>query len=155
MKMAGINFYAPVPRVRSESLPACPRPRDNGESLVRIDGLDARIRYAASYRAAGIACAPQGCWVREGVVPLLQQALGLLPEDYSLLIFDAYRPLAVQQALYEEYSALVRRSHPEYTPEQLAAAKSILGLMSLDYTHPVMLVSENEKELQRVYEAIS
>lgn len=66
MKMAGINFYAPVPRVRSESLPACPRPRDNGESLVRIDGLDARIRYAASYRAAGIACAPQGCWVREG-----------------------------------------------------------------------------------------
>ena len=120
--MAGINFYAPVPRVRSESLPACPRPRDNGESLVRIDGLDARIRYAASYRAAGIACAPQGCWVREGVVPLLQQALGLLPEDYSLLIFDAYRPLAVQQALYEEYSALVRRSHPEYTPEQLAAA---------------------------------
>lgn len=112
MKMAGINFYAPVPRVRSESLPACPRPRDNGESLVRIDGLDARIRYAASYRAAGIACAPQGCWVREGVVPLLQQALGLLPEDYSLLIFDAYRPLAVQQALYEEYSALVRRSHP-------------------------------------------
>lgn len=55
--MAGINFYAPVPRVRSESLPACPRPRDNGESLVRIDGLDARIRYAASYRAAGIACA--------------------------------------------------------------------------------------------------
>ena len=122
MKMAGINFYAPVPRVRSESLPACPRPRDNGESLVRIDGLDARIRYAASYRAAGIACAPQGCWVREGVVPLLQQALGLLPEDYSLLIFDAYRPLAVQQALYKEYSALVRRSHPEYTPEQLAAA---------------------------------
>ena len=102
MKMAGINFYAPVPRVRSESLPACPRPRDNGESLVRIDGLDARIRYAASYRAAGIACAPQGCWVREGVVPLLQQALGLLPEDYSLLIFDAYRPLAVQQALYDE-----------------------------------------------------
>ena len=36
-----------------------------------------------------------------------------------------------------------------------ADAKSILGLMSLDYTHPVMLVSENEKELQRVYEAIS
>ena len=27
----------------------------------------------------------------------------------------------------------------------IADAKSILGLMSLDYTHPVMLVSENEK----------
>ena len=58
MKMAGIEFLRSG-TARAQSLPACPRPRDNGESLVRIDGLDARIRYAASYRAAGIACAPQ------------------------------------------------------------------------------------------------
>lgn len=32
----------------------------------------------------------------------------------------------------------------------IADAKSILGLMSLDYTKPVMLVSENEAELERV-----
>ena len=124
MKMAGVNFYAPVPRLRSESLPPCPPPRDNGEPLVRIDGQDARIRYAASYRAAGIASAPQGCWVREGILPMLRQALGLLPPEYGLLVFDAYRPLAVQQALYDEYAALVRRTHPEYTPKQLAAAVS-------------------------------
>lgn len=36
----------------------------------------------------------------------------------------------------------------------IADAKSILGLMSLDYTHPVMLVSENEEELQKVYDAV-
>lgn len=51
MKMAGINFYAPVPRVRSESLPACPRPRDNGESLVRIDELDARTQQPCGAQA--------------------------------------------------------------------------------------------------------
>ena len=37
----------------------------------------------------------------------------------------------------------------------IADAKSILGLMSLDYTKPVLLVSENEAELERVYNALN
>lgn len=37
----------------------------------------------------------------------------------------------------------------------IADAKSILGLMSLDYTHPVLLVSEDEEELERVYKAVN
>ena len=37
----------------------------------------------------------------------------------------------------------------------IADAKSILGLMSLDYTQPVMLVSENEAELEHVFRALS
>ena len=36
----------------------------------------------------------------------------------------------------------------------IADAKSILGLMSLDYTQPVKLVSENPKALERVYNAV-
>ena len=38
---------------------------------------------------------------------------------------------------------------------RIADAKSILGLMSLDYTHPVLLVSEDEEELERVYKALN
>ena len=37
----------------------------------------------------------------------------------------------------------------------IADAKSIVGLMSLDYTKPVLLVSENEAELERVYNALN
>lgn len=37
----------------------------------------------------------------------------------------------------------------------IADAKSILGLMSLDYTRPVLLVSENAEELETVYKAIN
>ena len=36
----------------------------------------------------------------------------------------------------------------------IADAKSILGLMSLDYTHPVLLVSEDAQALEQVYSAI-
>lgn len=41
------------------------------------------------------------------------------------------------------------------TKGSIADAKSILGLMSLDYTRPVMLVSENEEELEHVLSALS
>lgn len=37
----------------------------------------------------------------------------------------------------------------------IADAKSILGMMSLDYTQPVLLVSENPCELERVYKALA
>ena len=36
----------------------------------------------------------------------------------------------------------------------IADAKSILGLMRLDYTKPVRLVSENEAELEYVAKAV-
>ena len=36
----------------------------------------------------------------------------------------------------------------------IADAKSILGMMSLDFSHPVELVSENERDLNRVYKAL-
>lgn len=37
----------------------------------------------------------------------------------------------------------------------IADAKSILGMMSLDYTQPVLLVCENPLELERVYAALA
>ena len=36
----------------------------------------------------------------------------------------------------------------------IADAKSILGMMSLDYSHPVKLVCEDEHDLNRVVNAI-
>lgn len=41
------------------------------------------------------------------------------------------------------------------TKGSIADAKSILGLMSLDYTNPVLLVSENSEELEHVYRALN
>lgn len=41
------------------------------------------------------------------------------------------------------------------TKGSIADAKSILGLMSLDYTHPVLLVSENEHALERIVRTLS
>lgn len=36
----------------------------------------------------------------------------------------------------------------------IADAKSILGMMSLDYSHPVKIVCEDERELSRIVNSI-
>ena len=36
----------------------------------------------------------------------------------------------------------------------IADAKSILGLMNLDYKHPVKLMGENAEEVEHVYNAV-
>ncbi len=36
----------------------------------------------------------------------------------------------------------------------IADAKSILGLMNLDYKHPVKLMGENADEVERIYNAV-
>ena len=36
----------------------------------------------------------------------------------------------------------------------IADAKSILGLMNLDYKHPVKLMGENAEEVEQVYNAV-
>jgi phosphotransferase system HPr-like phosphotransfer protein len=41
------------------------------------------------------------------------------------------------------------------TKGSIADAKSILGLMSLDYTKPVLLVSEDVAALEKVYRALA
>ncbi|UZM97086.1 hypothetical protein OL548_17640 [Lysinibacillus sp. MHQ-1] len=45
----------------------------------------------------------RGIYVREGLFERLQHALTLLPEDFSLLIYDGYRPFQVQQYLFSYF----------------------------------------------------
>lgn len=120
--MHSFHFDHPIPLVSGDALPPCPAPQDCGEPLCRIDRQHARIAYAASYRAQGLSGATQGCYVRQGLVPMLMRAVAALPEAYTLLIFDAYRPIAVQQALYDQYTATVRTAHPDWDDAHLLAA---------------------------------
>lgn len=43
------------------------------------------------------------CFVRESVAEALVKAQKLLPEGYAFVVWDAYRPQSVQQALFEDY----------------------------------------------------
>ena len=57
--------------------------------------------------------------VRKTVAEMLKKAAAKLPEGYSFKIYDAYRPIAVQQALWDYFRAQKRAENPSITEEEL------------------------------------
>ncbi len=63
-------------------------------------------------------------WLRRGVLNSLVQAQNALQKEYpnwQILIFDAYRPVAVQQFMVEHTFAEVAQGQTELTPDQAEA----------------------------------
>jgi len=110
----------PIPPISLES----PRtePIESGESLVYMNNLHPRIRFLASYAQANIPGANRDLYLRETVAQMLCQAVELLPEDMGLAIFDGLRPMAVQQALFDDYKARLAAQHPDWDEDALIQA---------------------------------
>ena len=56
---------------------------------------------------------------RKTVRDMLHAAEDLLPEGYHFRIYDAYRPVAIQQFFWDYYRARFRGEHPEWSDEEL------------------------------------
>lgn len=78
-----------------------------------------KIFFRPVYKEIGIEGATSICYMREGVSKLLLEATKLLPQGYTFLIYDAWRPFVVQYALYEEYYREYEKKYPEKKPEQI------------------------------------
>lgn len=68
------------------------------EPLVEV--LDRRLMVVDAYARAGWVNARQGAWLREEALARLLTALPALPDGFGLAIFDAWRPLTLQEELY-------------------------------------------------------
>ncbi|MEE3809626.1 M15 family metallopeptidase [Lysinibacillus fusiformis] len=78
----------------------------------------------------------QVIYVREGVYKRLQQALTLLPQEYSLLLYDGYRPFQVQQYLFTHFSKQLAQQMPQATSQELVqATKKYVALPSEESAH--------------------
>jgi D-alanyl-D-alanine dipeptidase len=97
-------------------------PRD--EPLVRVADIGARVLDDPQYLAAGLPGAlPEG-WVREGVAERLAAAAADLPDGMTLVVWDGYRPIATQAALYDAYLDELTMVHPDWPADALEDAAS-------------------------------
>lgn len=80
---------------------AVPRITENGEALMDVE--DAGLRCLHSYAADGWPGASTRSMLRPQVVDRLTHAERLLPDGFTLAIFDGYRTLETQRALFHRF----------------------------------------------------
>ena len=92
------------------------------ESLVRVRELGPRVREDPAYFRVGLPGARDGCWLRAEVAERLARVAAALPDGLSLVVWDGYRALETQQALYDEYLTELLLAHPDWPSEALEEA---------------------------------
>jgi zinc D-Ala-D-Ala dipeptidase len=76
-------------------------------------------------------------YAREGVVQKLVVAASQLPAEYELLVWDAWRPLSVQQALFDGYCQVLREQSPSLSEEEIRRqAATYVSIPSNHNLHP-------------------
>jgi D-alanyl-D-alanine dipeptidase len=77
--------------------------------------------------------------VREGVLNSLLKLLDLLPTQYGIIVYDGYRPISVQQALYDDFYKKVKNKveNKDKTQEELEKiTKMFVSIPSRDLKKP-------------------
>lgn len=88
---------------------------DCGEKLVPLEGLNhSGIEVEPQYFLQHQKGALKGCFARIGVVEKLLQAAKKLPNGFKLVILDAWRPLVVQQNLFEDFRSKLKEANPDW-----------------------------------------
>lgn len=86
---------------------------DCGEALVSLENLG--IICEPYFYNCGLKYALNDCLVRESVADMLVMVVDRLRPSHTLRVFDGYRPVMVQQKLWEEYRILIESENPDFT----------------------------------------
>ncbi len=94
---------------------------ESGEALVCLNDLaiSSRIAVHPQYYWQKLPGAMSRCFARETVVSKLIKAASQLPNGFSLVIWDSWRPLEVQQSLFDRYKNILAAQNPLWTGQEL------------------------------------
>lgn len=92
------------------------------EPLVAVAGMHPLIRDDPRYHAARLPGALPSGWVRQGVAERLARAADGLPDGLGLVVWDGYRPIETQAALYNTYLDELTMVHPDWPTDALEEA---------------------------------
>lgn len=88
------------------------------EPLVLLESVDGIVPFS-EYSRRGYKSALEQTYVRLGVRSKLYQAANFLPPDHKLVIFDGWRPKALQKELFDELHQRNRKEHPDLSDQEI------------------------------------
>jgi D-alanyl-D-alanine dipeptidase len=97
------------------------------EPLVPVDAIGPRVIDVPRYHEAGLPGALARGWLREGVAARLDAVAASLPDGMTLVVWDGYRPIETQAALFYGYLDELAMVHPDVPADALedAAARYV------------------------------
>ena len=134
-----ISFYnKKIPVVASPS-------GETGKSFVDEKLVDIKeyfggaVQVEAAYYNGGYKGAIDTCIVREGVAKNLERAIELLPQDLTFRVYDAWRPVCVQEDLYNSYFELIKAQHSDWDFDKMESeTKKFVSKPSYDMKNPAV-----------------
>ncbi len=126
-----IPDFVPIGDWKSVHITEC------GEPLVLINNIDPQIEVDPQYFYQQIQGTSPDVYLRAGAAERLLEAARLLPHDYRLLILDGFRPIQVQQALFDAFFNRLRQENPEKPDKELTAlTQTYVSLPSVQPERP-------------------
>lgn len=113
--------------------------RECGEPLVPVSSvLCPEIQCNPQYRIRGVPHSLDCCYCRRGVARKLAQISEWLRSSHlTLIIWDAWRPIVVQRALYDAYKDRLGHEHPHASEDELdARTQRFVAFPSRDPARP-------------------
>ena len=110
--------------------------KDNGEKLVSLKGLSEKIIIKPQYYINGIAGAEQDCKVRTTIATKLELIANKLPSNFKLLVWDSFRTIETQKALFDKYYNEFEKSTKLKGNELLGYTKKFVSLPSMNKEKP-------------------
>ncbi|MCL5090853.1 MAG: D-alanyl-D-alanine carboxypeptidase family protein, partial [Patescibacteria group bacterium] len=106
--------------------------QENGESLVALGSFSNSVeifthgiyfgeKADSPYSFGSLNGGLITMFVRQGVAEQLKEAQRRLTKGMHLIVYDAYRTLAVQQSLYDQYFSGLKTFHFTWTKDQLSS----------------------------------
>jgi len=135
------NYYRPILKEKVETADWEKIPIvENNEKLISLKELNREIEkflIMPQYFLQGLDGASPDMYLRESVAVILIKASGLLPNKYRLGLWDGWRPLEVQYALFERYKSQLRKTYPNEDDKVISSmASKFVSVPSYDPTCP-------------------
>ena len=122
------SFLLPIPSVAAPG--AAPALQFEDEPFVELRP-GSEIGVAMQYPLLGLPEAESGCFMRREVYARLLEAQARLPEGLRLCVLDAWRPHALQRALYDLYARQILETFHLENASPAAQREKIAAFVSL------------------------
>jgi D-alanyl-D-alanine dipeptidase len=112
---------------------------ESGQPLASLNDLSVghSIVISPQYYLNKIPNSLQVMYAREEVASRLLDAAAALPQKHSLVVFDAYRPIPVQESLFKRFKVRLTAENPNLDEESLSRLTQVyVSLPSHDPRRP-------------------